>query len=365
MGIAAGPLPNSKWIEVYARLGYGLLTYKTVRTVERAAFPAPNLVFCGLGDPAVVEPTPRRLDPAAVTWAASFGLPSAKPEVWRADVAKARARLPKSQLLVVSVIGTPAPGGDGEQLARDYAQAARWAAEAGADVVEAHLSCPTISAERPQMVFEDQALAAHVVEMVRRAVGARPVVAKLGAMRSPRALHDLATALARWVDGFALVNDLQRRLVKPDGTLALPGEGRELAGIAGAVVWDHSRVQVRELIAWRKAGAWDRAILAVGALPPWSERARRSRREPRRRWWPRPPSWIRSSPRASGARSPAETDRLTEERDGSGSAGRSRAPAPGTRGPNPRSPSSMALRSCSRSVTMRISSERPARFTLS
>lgn len=273
VGIAAGPLLNSKWIEAYARLGYGLLTYKTVRTVERASFPAPNLVFCALGDPAVVEPTPRRLDPAAVTWAVSFGLPSAKPEVWRADVAKARARLAKSQLLVVSVIGTPAPGGDGEQLARDYAQAARWAAEAGADVVEAHLSCPTISAERPQMVFEDQALAAHVVEMVRRAVGSRPVVAKLGAMRSPRALHDLATALARWVDGFALVNDLQRRVVKPDGTLALPGEGRELAGVAGAAVWDHSRVQVRELIAWRKAGAWDRAILAVGGITT-VERAR-------------------------------------------------------------------------------------------
>lgn len=266
VGIAAGPLPNWKWIEAYARLGYGLLTYKTVRTVERAAFPAPNLLFCGPGDPAVVEPTPRRLDPAAVTWAVSFGLPSAKPEVWRADVTKARARLAKTQLLVVSVVGTPAEGGDGEQLARDYAQAARWAAEAGADVIEAHLSCPSIASERPQMVFEDQALAVHVVERVRRAVGARPVVAKLGAMRSPRALHDLATALARWVDGFALVNDLQRRVVKADGTPALPGAGRELAGVAGDAVWDVSRVQVRELIAWRKAGAWDRAILAVGGI---------------------------------------------------------------------------------------------------
>jgi hypothetical protein len=77
VGIAAGPLPNSKWIEAYARLGYGLLTYKTVRTVERAAFPAPNLVFCGLGDPAVVEPTPRRLDPARVGVLAA---PAPRPE---------------------------------------------------------------------------------------------------------------------------------------------------------------------------------------------------------------------------------------------------------------------------------------------
>ncbi|HWN92542.1 MAG TPA: hypothetical protein VNQ15_14065, partial [Verrucomicrobiae bacterium] len=27
VGIAAGPLPNAKWMAAYARLGYGLLTY--------------------------------------------------------------------------------------------------------------------------------------------------------------------------------------------------------------------------------------------------------------------------------------------------------------------------------------------------
>ena len=273
MGIAAGPLPNSRWIEAYARLGYGLLTYKTVRTVERAAFTAPNLAFCRLGDPTVLEPAPRRLDPAAVTWAVSFGLPSAKPDLWRADVKRARGKLGPGQILIVSVAGTPAPGGDGEQLAEDYAQAARWAAEAGADVVEVHLSCPNTVAERPQMVFEDQTLSAHIVAQVRRAVGGRPVVAKLGASRSPRVLHDLATAIARWVDGFVLVNGLQRHVVKADGTAALPGAGRELAGVAGDAVWDPCRVQVEELCAWRKAGAWNKAILAVGGITT-VERAR-------------------------------------------------------------------------------------------
>jgi dihydroorotate dehydrogenase (NAD+) catalytic subunit len=266
VGIAAGPLPNTKWIQAYARLGYGLLTYKTVRTVEAAALPAPNVAFCRLGDPALVEPTPRRLDPETVTWAISLGQPSAEPAEWRADVAKARARLAPTQLLIVSVAGTPLPGGDGEQLARDYAQAARWAAEAGADVIEAHLASPAAGPEHPQMVFEDQALALHVVDQIRRAVGTRPVVAKLGATRSPRVLHDLATALARRVDGFVLVDGLQRRVVKPDGAPAFPGAEREIASIGGAAVWDHCRVQIHELIAWRKAGAWDRAILGVGGI---------------------------------------------------------------------------------------------------
>jgi dihydroorotate dehydrogenase (NAD+) catalytic subunit len=273
VGIAAGPLPTAKWMQGYARLGYGLLTYKTVRTMERAALPAPNLLFCRLGDPALIEPTPRRLDPATVTWAVSFGHPSPAPTEWRADVTRARARIAKTQLLIVSVAGTPVPGDDGEQLARDYAQAARWAAEAGADVIEAHLASPAVVAEHAPMVFEDQALSVHVVDQIRRAVGTRPVLAKLGAARSPRTLHDLATALARRVDGFVLVEGLQRRVVKPDGTPGFRGAGREVAGISGEAVWDHSRVQVQELVAWRKAGAWDRTILAVGGITT-VERAR-------------------------------------------------------------------------------------------
>jgi dihydroorotate dehydrogenase len=274
VGIAAGPLINSRWLLAYARLGYGILTYRTVRTVERAAFPQPNLAFCRLGDPTVIEPrAPRRVDPGEVTWVVSFGLPSAPPAIWRADVARARAKLDSHQLLVVSVAGTPMPGGDGDQLAADYAQCGRWAAEAGADVVEVHLSCPHTTTDQAQMVFDDPALAAHVVEHVRRAVGLRPVIAKVGAAQSPRALHELATRLAPWLDGFILVDGLPRHVVRPDGTPALPGPEREMAQISGGAVWDQCRVQVEELLAWRKAGAWDRVVLAVGGITT-VERAR-------------------------------------------------------------------------------------------
>ncbi len=63
IGIAAGPLPNSRWIEAYARLGYGLLTYKTVRTAARPAFVQPNVLFCKPGDPAVTQPPRARSTP--------------------------------------------------------------------------------------------------------------------------------------------------------------------------------------------------------------------------------------------------------------------------------------------------------------
>jgi dihydroorotate dehydrogenase (NAD+) catalytic subunit len=275
IGIAAGPLPNSRWIEAYARLGYGLLTYKTVRTQARPAFVQPNLLFCQLGDLVMVRPTPRRIDPAVVTWAVSLGLPSDEPDRWRADVTRARGRMRPEQLLIVSVAGTPAAGGDAEQLAEDYALCAQWAAEAGADVVEVHLSCPNTMGEHPQMVFEDLLLSARVVARVRRALGSHPMIAKLGAVRSPRTLHELASRIAPWLDGFILVNGLQRRIVTGDGQAAFRGSRRELAGVSGAAVWEHCRVQVEELVAWRKAGAWSRTILAVGGITT-VERARAS-----------------------------------------------------------------------------------------
>jgi len=266
VGIAAGPLPNSRWVEAYARLGYGLLTYSTVRSAAHPALPAPNLLHCRATDPAVATPAPRPLDPAAVTWAVSLGLPSAEPDQWRGDVMRAKAKLRPGQMLMVSVAGTPGAETDAEALADDYARCARWAAEAGADVIEVHLACPNAGGQRVEMLFENVPLATFVVDRVRRAVGHRPVTAKLGATRSPRALHELASRLAPRLDGFVLVDGLQRRVVKPDGAPAFPGPGREQAGVVGAALWETSHVQLEELIAWRKAGAWSKAILAMGGL---------------------------------------------------------------------------------------------------
>jgi dihydroorotate dehydrogenase (NAD+) catalytic subunit len=267
IGIAAGPLSSSRWIEAYARLAYGILTYKTVRSSAQAALPAPNLVACHFGETAVSIPRPpRRVDPAPLTLAVSLGLPSAAPEAWRADVKRARARMGADQLLIVSVAGTAVPGGDGDRLAEDYATCARWAADAGADAVELYLGAPSTAAERAPLVLEDRELAGHIVERARRATGGRPLLAKLGALPGPRALHELATRLAPWLDGFVLVGGLPRKVVKPDGTPAFPGPGREVAEVVGADTHDACRVQVEELIAWRKAGAWDRRILAGGGI---------------------------------------------------------------------------------------------------
>ncbi len=189
-----------------------------------------------------------------------------EPDVWRKDVRRAKERVGAGQILIVSVIGTPAAGGDSEALIdglRDGAR--RGPSEAGADIVEVHLACPDPFAEQPQMVYENIPLSAQILHRVRTTVPV-PILAKVGAFRTPRSLHETATKLASWAHGFVLVSGIQRRVLDEEGNAAFDGSGRDRADVVGADTFPVSVRQVSEMLAWRKAGAWNRAVLAVGGI---------------------------------------------------------------------------------------------------
>lgn len=264
LGVAAGPLLNSKWVEGYARLGFDVLTYATVRSREVLAHAQPNIRHVDNREQAAVV-TRRPAANGVPTLAVSVGTPSADPDVWRKDVGRAREKLGRGQVLIVSVAGTHDPAGTPEALAADYALCAAWAFEAGADAVEVQLAAPDPFVEQPQTIFENAPLAAMILHGVRSVVS-RPVIAKLGPFRTPRQLHETATKLAPWASGFTLVHGVERRVVDDAGVAAFEGAGRERAIVVGADVFPVASRQIAEMLAWRKAGAWDRAILAVGGI---------------------------------------------------------------------------------------------------
>src|SRR5271155_2743976 len=45
LGVPAGPLLNSKWIALAAKLGFDLPTYKTIRSFQYLGHPLPNILF--------------------------------------------------------------------------------------------------------------------------------------------------------------------------------------------------------------------------------------------------------------------------------------------------------------------------------
>ncbi|HEY3065876.1 MAG TPA: hypothetical protein VGL09_08805 [Methylomirabilota bacterium] len=264
IGIAAGPLLNSKWVEGYARLGFDVLTYATVRSRHHPAFTLPNIRHVENKEQAAIAPRRPHLN-GTPTIAVSMGMPSMEPDVWRKDVHRAKQRLGPGQVLIVSITGTPEPGGDPEALVADYSRCAVWAAEAGADIVEVHLASPDPFSEQAQMIYENLPLSAHILHRVRTTITC-PVLAKFGVFRSPRALHDTATKLAAWTNGFVLMHGIPRRVVDEEGNAAFEGAGRDRADVFGADTFPVASRQVAEMLAWRKAGAWDRAILAVGGI---------------------------------------------------------------------------------------------------
>jgi dihydroorotate dehydrogenase len=270
VGVAAGPLLNSRWVEAYARLGFDVLTYATVRSRPQPAYALPNIRRVDNREQAAIAG--RAHANGSATLAVSLGLPSAEPEVWRRDIHRAKGRLSAGQILVVSVLGTPTVGMGPEALIADYARCALWAAEAGGDAVEVHLAVPNPFGEPGQLIYEHQALAAQILYRVRTSIGV-PVVAKVGLFRTPRQLHDTATKLGPWTHGFTLVHGIPRRVLNEGGQAAFEGDGREWADVVGAATFPVASRQVEEMLAWRKAGEWPHTVLAVGGIST-VERAR-------------------------------------------------------------------------------------------
>src|SRR2546423_15118777 len=89
LGIASGPLLNSKWIEAYARLGCDVLTYKTVRSMAVPAHALPNIPPVENHEHAAGA-TRRSPSNGHPPLAVALGMPSAEPDVCGKDVARAK-----------------------------------------------------------------------------------------------------------------------------------------------------------------------------------------------------------------------------------------------------------------------------------
>lgn len=266
LGIAAGLLPNAKWIGAYAERGWDLLTYKTVRSVERTCYPVPNWVFvnaeAGHGPVVATETLPS--NPAEISSAVCFGMPSRVPEFWRDDIARAKAALCEGQLLLVSVVASPETDWSVAQVADDYAQCAAWAADAGADVVEANYSCPNVCSAEGQ-VYTDVALSDTVTKTIRSGLGETPLLLKIGVFPDVTRQRDFLRTVAGCANGITLVNGIAREVRYADGRPVF-GESYLKAGVLGRVIHDPCVAAVREARAVIDAEQLPLALAAVGGV---------------------------------------------------------------------------------------------------
>jgi dihydroorotate dehydrogenase len=192
------------------------------------------------------------------SWAVSFGMPSMDSEFWRKDVEETRRRLRKDKLLSVSVVATPEPDWTLDRVAEDFVRCARWAAESGADCVEANFSCPNVASLDAQL-YQSPRQARRVAQALRKVLGSIPLLIKIGPVSShvpgetaatPNSnerdpVSELLSHLAGVVDALVMVNCFPAQVETAPGILAFQGESR---GIAGDAIRNPTLDQVREFI---------------------------------------------------------------------------------------------------------------------
>ena len=262
LGIAAGPLLNGRWLLYYASLGFDILTYKTVRARERASYGLPNLQPIAWPSGTAL---PEEVDTTAAmegSWAISFGMPSKPPRFWQDDVAATRSRLAKGKFLSVSVVATPEPDDSIDDVAADYARCARWAADSGADGVEANFSCPNVSSVDGQL-YLNAADAGLVAARLREAIPDKPLLLKVGHFTDREVALAFFEAVAPHVDALVMVNGVSTCVRDEQGELMFEGRCRGIGGVA-------IRDLVFEQLAWFAGFIRERAssvrLVGVGGL---------------------------------------------------------------------------------------------------
>lgn len=238
VAIAAGPLLNGRWVLHYAAIGYDVVTYKTVRSKAWPCYALPNL--------APIEATPsfddrpiKASDAMNGSWAVSFGMPSASPDLWRFDIEETRRLLPSKKKLAVSVVASPDGDWSIDQVAADYAQCAHWARESGADFIELNLSCPNISTTCGDL-FRNAEATKQVVESVRTRISDTPLLIKIGHVTEREQVESIVDSLEK-ADGIVMINCIPMK-VERNGELLFEGNRR---GIAGPAIRSHVLEQVR------------------------------------------------------------------------------------------------------------------------
>lgn len=209
-GVPAGPLLNSRWIETYSKLGYDILTYKTVRTRSYPAHQMPHILYVEKNqvknDTSFIgKPYLSKIHSLAIT--NSFGVPSKDPDVWQEDVKRSLRLIDKGQLLILSIMGTQDGLHSQKEFIRDFAKCAVLAMETGAPVIEVNLSCPNLHGGG--IVCYDADLCGKICEEIKNVIGDVPLIAKIGFFDKEIELIKVLKKINPFIDSIAAVNTLQ------------------------------------------------------------------------------------------------------------------------------------------------------------
>lgn len=264
IGVAAGSLFNTRYMDAALKDGFEVVTWKTWRSSERIAHRTDgshvghNIVFLPSD-----EITPDRIgarvegvvsytgNPTDISITNSFGMPSPGPLEWMPQVAQFEGYAKKkNKCVITSVVGTPHHGDTVESLAHDYAFTARCAELMGARIIELNLSCPNVEGKEG-MIYKTCPDARLVVETTRKLLTQKDtkVLIKVGYADAAHYMTLMQTC-APFINGIVAINTIPMEVVDENGVQALPGG--KTSGTCGKAIIARAVEAVENLVVARK-----------------------------------------------------------------------------------------------------------------
>jgi dihydroorotate dehydrogenase (NAD+) catalytic subunit len=241
IGVAAGPLLNSKWISLASKLGYDILTYKTIRSQYTASHPLPNILHVNSHNKQFTKEdvssiiyttndTPNQYETLSIT--NSFGMPSMSLEYLKDDLPKARKSIRDDQLFIVSIAGTQSSE---KKYVDDVVFLANFAKEHGAEAIEVNFSCPNVF-ENQSALYLDPSAIYTLSKAIISEIAPLPLIIKVGLFPTPEQLENSLIAAAKaGVQAVCGINTISMKVRNKNDTPALSSK-RLTSGICGTPI---------------------------------------------------------------------------------------------------------------------------------
>ncbi len=268
-GISCCPMTfTARNIGICAKLGYDLITYRSVRSVEWHGLPAPNWCYVDvpnrLKKEDLVKPVIGSLEPfpnQEVSTANSFGIQSFKPEYWQAEYEVAKSKLLPGQVLMLSLMITPE---DGKRDAlSDAIEVTKLAMQTSADIFEINLACPNSGTSA--LIYEDIELCIKICQEMKKLLGEKKLLAKVGYYSDMNDLKRFMEQTKGVLDGLTSTNTYSMKVTDSAGKEIFPG--RATAGVSGAAIRDLCMEQAKMAVQFKKElQLSDFVIIGVGGV---------------------------------------------------------------------------------------------------
>jgi dihydroorotate dehydrogenase (NAD+) catalytic subunit len=234
-GIAAGPLPTTKFINAALIKGFDIVTLKSVRTSTWPCNDFPQVRPVQIHDQLDPSSDPQiqvaseYIEHLAVS--NSFGIPSVEPSDWQVGMRESFSLPTTGQALLVAFQGT-AHGRGKDDFVLDHLEGVRLIRETGASIIEINLSCPN-EGESVLACF-DTDITERIVTAVRAENPGLKLIIKIAYFADHEQLRGLIERIGGMLDGISAINTIPAAVVDETGETIFPG--RPKAGISGAPI---------------------------------------------------------------------------------------------------------------------------------